>query len=44
LIERSARISGDPTHNLIALAPVVDKVLGEQARRLLRFAETGKPE
>jgi uncharacterized protein YndB with AHSA1/START domain len=38
------RISGDPTHNLIALAPVVDKVLGEQARRLLRFAETGKPE
>jgi uncharacterized protein YndB with AHSA1/START domain len=38
------RLSGDPTHNLTALAPIVDKVLGEQLHRLLRFAETGKPE
>jgi uncharacterized protein YndB with AHSA1/START domain len=40
----SYRISGDPSHNLRALAPIVDQVLGEQARRLVRFAETGKPE
>jgi uncharacterized protein YndB with AHSA1/START domain len=38
------RVSGDPSHNLRALAPPVDQVLGEQARRLVHFAETGRPE
>ena len=40
----SYRISGDPSHNLAALAPPVDKVIGEQVARLVRFAETGKAE
>jgi hypothetical protein len=26
------------------LAPAVDRVVGEQAARLVKFAETGKPE
>lgn len=33
------RVSGDPSHGLSALAPVVDRVIGEQAGRLARFAE-----
>jgi hypothetical protein len=38
------RISGDPSHNLAPLAAPVDKVIGEQVARLVRFAETGKAE
>jgi uncharacterized protein YndB with AHSA1/START domain len=38
------RISGDSTHGLRALAGPVDKVIGEAAARLVRFAGTGKPE
>jgi hypothetical protein len=36
------RISGDASHDLTALATPVDRVLGEQATRLVRFVETGK--
>lgn len=35
------RVSGDAAHGLDKLAPVVDKVIGEQASRLARYAETG---
>jgi uncharacterized protein YndB with AHSA1/START domain len=38
------RVSGDPSHALAALATPVDGVIGEQAARLVRFVETGKPE
>jgi hypothetical protein len=38
------RVSGDPSHALAALAAPVDQVIGEQAARLVRFVETGKPE
>jgi uncharacterized protein YndB with AHSA1/START domain len=38
------RVSGDPSHNLKALAAVVDQVIGEQATRLGHFADSGKPE
>jgi uncharacterized protein YndB with AHSA1/START domain len=41
-LEVAYRVSGDPSHNLRALGAAVDKVLGEQAQRLVRFAETGK--
>ncbi|MBD8526919.1 hypothetical protein [Pseudomarimonas arenosa] len=37
----SYRVSGDPAHQLEALAPVVDKVLAEQFTRLVRKIETG---
>lgn len=35
------RVSGDSLHALEKLAPAVDGVIGEQAARLKRFAETG---
>ena len=35
------RVSGDNEHQLEPLAPVVDRVLGEQFTRLLRLIETG---
>jgi uncharacterized protein YndB with AHSA1/START domain len=38
------RISGDSTHGLRALSGPVDRVIGEAAARLVRFATTGKPE
>jgi hypothetical protein len=38
----SYRVSGDPTHNL-KVAAVVDKVIGEQARRLSRVAPDVQP-
>ena len=38
------RISGDPSHDLAALGAPIDRVIGEQAARLVRFGETGKPE
>ncbi len=38
------RVSGDPSHGLTSLAGPVDRVIGEQAARLVRFVETGKPE
>ena len=38
------RLSGDPSHQLSTLGPPVDRVVGEQAARLVRFVETGKPE
>jgi uncharacterized protein YndB with AHSA1/START domain len=38
------RVSGDPSHALAALGTPVDGVIGEQAARLVRFVETGKPE
>ena len=38
------RISGDSTHGLRGLAGPVDKVIGEAAARLVRFASTGKPD
>lgn len=37
------RVSGDQAHALDRLAPAVDKVIGEQASRLARYAETGSP-
>jgi uncharacterized protein YndB with AHSA1/START domain len=42
----SYRVSGDATESfgMKGLAPAVDRVVGEQTRRLVRFAETGKPE
>ena len=43
-LEVSYRISGDGLHGLAPLAPAVDGVIGEQAGRLKRFAETGSPE
>jgi uncharacterized protein YndB with AHSA1/START domain len=43
-LEVTYRVSGDPSHELAKLAPVVDRVLGEQVRRLVKFAETGKTE
>jgi uncharacterized protein YndB with AHSA1/START domain len=38
------RVSGDRSHNLDKLAPVVDKVLGGQLARLKKFVDTGKPD
>jgi hypothetical protein len=38
------RVSGDPSHALASLAEPVNRVIGEQAARLVRFVETGKPE
>jgi uncharacterized protein YndB with AHSA1/START domain len=38
------RVSGDKTHALDKLAPVVDKVLATQLARLKTFAATGKPD
>jgi uncharacterized protein YndB with AHSA1/START domain len=40
----SYRVTGDQTHGLRSLSGPVDRVIGEQAARLVRFAETGKPE
>jgi uncharacterized protein YndB with AHSA1/START domain len=36
------RASGDATHALDKLAPIVDSVIGEQVARFARFAETGR--
>ena len=38
------RVSGDASHGLTSLAAPVDRVIGEQAARLVRFVETGKAE
>ena len=38
------RVAGAPDAGLDKLAPAVDGVMGEQARRLKSFIETGKPE
>jgi uncharacterized protein YndB with AHSA1/START domain len=38
------RVTGDATHGLPKLAPVVDQVLGEQVKRLAKLVDTGKPE
>jgi uncharacterized protein YndB with AHSA1/START domain len=38
-IEFTYRVSGTPAHGLDKLAPIVDKVLGEQLSRLARFAD-----
>jgi uncharacterized protein YndB with AHSA1/START domain len=38
------KVSGDPSLMLAKLAPPSDKVLGAMLARLIRFAETGKPE
>jgi hypothetical protein len=37
------RAAGDPGLNLEAMAPLVDQVLMEQFRRLIRYSETGAP-
>jgi uncharacterized protein YndB with AHSA1/START domain len=36
------RASGDATHGLDKLAPIVDGVIGQQVARFARFAETGR--
>lgn len=36
------RVSGDATHELDKIAPIVDTVIGEQVARFARFAETGR--
>lgn len=36
------RVSGDPSAALDKMAPIVDRMMGEQAERLKQFAETGK--
>jgi uncharacterized protein YndB with AHSA1/START domain len=38
------RVAGAPDAGLDKLAPAVDGVIGEQARRLKAFIETGKPD
>jgi len=38
------RISGDPSHELAAFGAPADRVIGEQAARLVRFVETRKAE
>jgi hypothetical protein len=38
------RVSGPSDAGLDKLAPVVDRVIGEQYKRLKSLAETGKPE
>lgn len=38
------RVAGAPEAGLDKLAPAVDAVLGEQARRLKAFIETGRPD
>ena len=38
------RVSGSETAGLQQLAAPVDRVIGEQARRLVSYVETGKPE
>ena len=43
-LRMSYRVSGDADAGLDKLAPVVDKVMGEQYRRLKAMAETGKPD
>lgn len=36
------RVSGDASHDLAALAPVVDRVIGEQFGRFARYASEGR--
>ena len=38
------KVGGDPGSALTALAGPVDTVIGEQAARLVKFAQTGKPD
>jgi hypothetical protein len=38
------RIVGPGDVGLLELAPAVDRVIGEQVKRLVAFAETGKAE
>lgn len=38
------RVSGNEAAGLDRLAPIVDRVMGEQFRRLKRMAEIGKPD
>lgn len=38
------KVSGAADAGLVELAPAVDKVIGEQVKRLIAFAETGKAE
>jgi uncharacterized protein YndB with AHSA1/START domain len=38
------KIAGPADAGLVELAPAVDRVLGEQVKRLVSFAETGKAE
>jgi hypothetical protein len=43
-LDVSYRLSGDALHALAPIASAVDGVIGEQAGRLKRFVETGRPE
>ena len=38
------RVSGDSSHSLEAIAPVVDRVIGEQFGRFAKYASTGSAE
>ena len=38
-IEVTYRVAGTPSHGLDKLAPIVDKVIGEQTARLARFVD-----
>ncbi|HTP72859.1 MAG TPA: SRPBCC domain-containing protein [Burkholderiaceae bacterium] len=44
IVRLTYRVAGPPDAGLEKLAPLVDQVLGQQFKRLVRFAETGKPE
>jgi uncharacterized protein YndB with AHSA1/START domain len=44
ILRMTYRVSGPPDAGLDKLAPVVDRVLGEQFKRLKSLAETGRPE
>lgn len=42
-VRMTYRVAGAPEAGLEKIAPIVDRVLGEQAARLKRFIETGRP-
>jgi hypothetical protein len=44
LLTVTYRVSGDTAHGLDKLASIVDKVIGEQTLRLVRYGETGIPQ
>lgn len=44
LLRLSYRVGGPPDSGLEALAPAVDRVMGEQYRRLKALIETGRPD
>jgi uncharacterized protein YndB with AHSA1/START domain len=44
ILRMTYRVSGPPDAGLDKLAPVVDRVMGEQFKRLKSLAETGRPE